>query len=136
MRHSAQGPQFLPTSAGTSWLFWITLCFGFFLALYIPYKLWSGAAQQIDLQGPSLVSFCGYFLAVLAGLMGLRWCILFILSYATMARREQELLPLSNGPLPFVSILAPAYNEAACVKDAMNALIRLDYPVYEVIFVD
>ena len=136
MRYSAQDPQFLPTSAGTSWLFWITLCFGFFLALYIPYKLWHGAAQQIDLQGPSLVSFCGYFLGVLAGLMGLRWCILFILSYSTMARREQELLPPFNSPLPFVSILAPAYNEAACVKDAMNALIRLDYPAYEVIFVD
>jgi poly-beta-1,6-N-acetyl-D-glucosamine synthase len=136
MKTVAQRPQFLPTSAGTSWLFWITLCFGFFLALYIPYKLWSGTALQIDLQGPSLVSFFGYFLGVLAGLMGLRWCVLFILSYATMARREQELFPPSNGPLPFVSILAPAYNEAACVRDAMSALIRLDYPAYEVIFVD
>ena len=60
----------------------------------------------------------------------------FILSYSTMVKREREQLLPSDAELPFVSILAPAYCEAACVKGAMRALVRLDYPAYEVIFVD
>jgi biofilm PGA synthesis N-glycosyltransferase PgaC len=136
MRSDEQRLRLLPTSASTSWLFWITLSFGLFLAVYIPYKLWSEAAQRIDLQGPSLAAMGVYFLAVLSGLTGLRWCVLFVLSYATMAKREREILPQRDASLPYVSILAPAYCEAACVKDAMSALVRLDYPAYEVIFVD
>ena len=50
------------------------------------------------------------------------------------SEREHELT--REPTLPYVSILAPAYCEAACVKDAMSALVRLDYPAYEVIFVD
>jgi biofilm PGA synthesis N-glycosyltransferase PgaC len=136
MKTDAQRLRLLPTSIGISWLFWITLSFGLFLAAYIPYKLWSQAAQQIDQQGLSLAAMGVYFLGALSGLMGIRWCVLFILSYTMMAKRERELLPPRDASLPFVSILAPAYCEAACVKDAMSALVRLDYPAYEVIFVD
>lgn len=53
-----------------------------------------------------------------------------------MVKREREQLLPSDAELPFVSILAPAYCQAACVKDAMSALVRLDYPAYEVIVVD
>ncbi len=136
MRVGARGATLLPISVSTSWLFWITFCFGCFLAVYTPYKLWSEASQQIDLQGPTLGAFSVYFLGTLAGLMGLRWCILIILSYASMVRREQQSTLQDDVSLPFVSILAPAYNEAACVTDALSALVRLDYPAYEVILVD
>jgi biofilm PGA synthesis N-glycosyltransferase PgaC len=128
--------QLLPTSTATSWLFWVTLCFGLFMAIYTPVRLWSEAAQQVDLHGRSLASIGVYCLGVLSGLLGLRWCVMIIMSYASMARGEQELLPACDASLPYVSILAPAYCEAACVKDAMSALVGLDYPAYEVIFVD
>jgi len=98
--------------------------------------LWSEAAQQVDQQGLSLASVGVYFLGVLSGLLGLRWCTMLIMSYASMARGERTLSPPWAAPLPYVSILAPAYCEAACVQDAMCALVRLDYPAYEVIFVD
>jgi poly-beta-1,6-N-acetyl-D-glucosamine synthase len=136
MRANTRHPTLLPTSLSTTWLFWVTFCFGCFLALYTPYKLWSEASQRIDLQGPSLGAFSVYLLGALAGLMGLRWCILLLLSYATMARRDQQSVRQDDVFLPFVSILAPAYNEAACVADALSALVRLDYPSYEVIMVD
>src|SRR5271168_4406978 len=136
MSASTRRDTLLPTSVSTSWLFWITFCFGCFLALYTPYKLWSQASQRIDLQGPSLGAYSVYLLGALAGLMGLRWCILIILSYASMARGEQRTTSQNGASLPFVSILAPAYNEAACVTDALSALMQLDYPAYEVIFVD
>jgi hypothetical protein len=125
----------MPTDAATSWLFWITLSLGIFMAVYTPYRLWSEAAQQVNQQGLSLASVGVYFLGVLSGL-ALRWCILFILSYASMAKHERTLSSPRDESLPYVSILAPAYCEAACVQDAMSALVRLDYPAYEVIFVD
>jgi poly-beta-1,6-N-acetyl-D-glucosamine synthase len=136
MKNEIEPLPITPTSAATSWLFWITFSFGFFLTLYAPYELWSEAALQVDQQGPSLASSGVYALAVLAALMGLRWCVLLIMSYAKIVRGELEAPALCDEELPFVSILAPAYCEAACVKDALSALVRLDYPAYEVIFVD
>jgi poly-beta-1,6-N-acetyl-D-glucosamine synthase len=38
--------------------------------------------------------------------------------------------------LPPVSIILPAYNEAAVIDDAIRSLLRLDYPRYEIIVVD
>src|ERR1700735_1057351 len=66
----------MPTSGATSWLFWITLSLGLFMAVYTPYRLWSEAAQQVDQQGLSLASVGVYFLGSLSGLLALRWCIL------------------------------------------------------------
>jgi biofilm PGA synthesis N-glycosyltransferase PgaC len=136
MTTDAERLQLIPTSPDTSWLFWMTLCFGIFLAIFAPYRFCSGAVQLIDRDGLTLTSLGLYFMAALSGLMGLRWCILFILSYAKMSRHDRELVLPRDASLPYVSILAPAYCEAACVKDAMSALVRLDYPAYEVIFVD
>jgi biofilm PGA synthesis N-glycosyltransferase PgaC len=136
MTTDAERLQLIPPSPDTSWLFWMTLCFGIFLAIFAPYRFCSGAVQLIDRDGLTLTSLGLYFMAALSGMMGLRWCILFILSYAKMSRHDRELVLPRDASLPYVSILAPAYCEAACVKDAMSALVRLDYPAYEVIFVD
>jgi biofilm PGA synthesis N-glycosyltransferase PgaC len=136
MTTDAERLPLLPTGAETSWLFWSTLCFGAFLAVYAPYRFFIGALQLIDKQGPTLTSAGLYFMAALSGLMGLRWCVLFLLSYAKMSQHERQHELPREASLPYVSILAPAYCEAACVKDAMSALVRLDYPAYEVIFVD
>ena len=126
----------IPTDAASSWLFWITLSLGIFMTVYTPYRLWSEAAEQIDQQGLSLACVSVYVLGVLSGLLASRWCILLILSYASMAKQERTLSSPRDESLPYVSILAPAYCEAACVQDAMSSLVRLDYPAYEVIFVD
>src|ERR1700723_1600134 len=126
----------LPTSADTSWLFWSTRCFGAFLAVYAPYRFWSGALLLVDKEGQTLTSVGLYFMAALSGLMGVRWCLLFVLSYAKMSQQEREHALPREGALPYVSILAPAYCEAACVTDALSALMQLDYPAYEVILVD
>ena len=136
MKTDGERLQLIPTSPDTSWLFWMTLSFGIFLAIFAPYRFCSGAVQLIDRDGLTLTSLGLYFMAALSGLMGLRWCVLFILSYAKMSRHDREPVLPRDASLPYVSILAPAYCEAACVKDAMSALVRLDYPAYEVIFVD
>jgi hypothetical protein len=96
----------------------------------------SALSQIPRRKGLSLASVGVYLLGPLSGLLALRWCILLIMSYASMARGERASSPPCDASLPYVSILAPAYCEAACVQDAISALVRLDYPAYEVIFVD
>jgi cellulose synthase/poly-beta-1,6-N-acetylglucosamine synthase-like glycosyltransferase len=73
---------------------------------------------------------------VLAVLVGVRWSVMFVMSYAAILRTSGNTPMSRDTRLPYVSILAPAYCEAACVRDAMNSLVNLDYPAYEIIFVD
>jgi exo-beta-1,3-glucanase (GH17 family)/cellulose synthase/poly-beta-1,6-N-acetylglucosamine synthase-like glycosyltransferase len=52
-------------------------------------------------------------------------------------RRELRPLPVSDAPLPKVSIHVATYNEPpAMVIETLNALARLDYPDYEVLLID
>src|SRR5271163_1019787 len=88
---NARRLHLMPTSAATSWLFWITLSLGLFMAAYTPFRLWSEAAQQVDQQGLSLAALGVYFLGGLSGLLALRWCIRLILSYASIAKQERTL---------------------------------------------
>ena len=37
---------------------------------------------------------------------------------------------------PPVSVLVPAYNEGVCIEPAIRALLRMDYPAYEVIVLE
>lgn len=50
---------------------------------------------------------------------------------------ETEKLVLSRSPLmPRVAILAPAYNEAATIRDSVRAMLNLNYPDYEVVVIN
>jgi poly-beta-1,6 N-acetyl-D-glucosamine synthase len=42
----------------------------------------------------------------------------------------------ADAPLPPVSIIVPAYNEGAVLESAIEALLRIDYPTFEIIIVD
>lgn len=42
----------------------------------------------------------------------------------------------SNGNIPFVSIIVPAYNEQVNAVRTVNNLLSQDYPAFEIIFVD
>lgn len=118
-----------------SWLFWITLCFGVFVAVDAPYHFWLGG-QELDGDGLHLQSVGYYFLAALAIFVGLRWSVMFVMSYAAILRSSRRAQESADAWLPYVSVLVPAYCEAACVQDAMNSLVNLNYPAYEIIFVD
>jgi poly-beta-1,6-N-acetyl-D-glucosamine synthase len=43
---------------------------------------------------------------------------------------------VADADLPFVSVIMPVYNEAAMIKPALQSLIDLDYPAFEVLVVD
>ena len=71
------------------------------------------------------------FLAVLfARYFSLLW-------FAFLQMLEKTMHPHDdNAPLPPVSIIVPAYNEAAVLESAIDALLRIDYPTFEIIVVD
>ncbi|HEY1242586.1 MAG TPA: glycosyltransferase [Bryobacteraceae bacterium] len=52
-------------------------------------------------------------------------------------RDDDENRVLEASPLvPAVSILAPAYNEAASIRESVRAMLRLSYPQFEVIVIN
>jgi poly-beta-1,6-N-acetyl-D-glucosamine synthase len=73
------------------------------------------------------------FLAVLV----VRYLVLLWLGYlqhleSGMDRKKGDRLPF----LPAVTIIVPAYNEAAVIDGAIRSLLRQDYPRFEVLVVD
>jgi cellulose synthase/poly-beta-1,6-N-acetylglucosamine synthase-like glycosyltransferase len=71
------------------------------------------------------------FLAILfARYFSLLWFAFLQLLEKTMRPRR------AGAPLPPVSVIVPAYNEGTVLESAIDALLRIDYPTFEVIIVD
>lgn len=140
------GIQGRPVSIGTAhqpaplWLltapFVMTVLMSVFAATYLPYRalVWS-----LDLVAghPNVVFLTPFlvFLALASLFTGLRWCILIVLSYRSLRRRASEPAPTFEH-WPLVSILVPAFNEHDTMAPALESLLKIDYPRYEVIVVD
>ncbi len=65
----------------------------------------------------------------------LAWYGLALLVWRMTPRRARA-LALPDGPLPLVSIIVPARNEARTLPRLLDSLRALDYPRYEVLVVD
>ena len=74
---------------------------------------------------------------LLAGALAI-WCLLgahlFWSAWGAVLLTPEK--PSSAAPLPFVSILVPARNEVTALPDLLASLLALDYPNFEIIFVD
>ncbi len=107
-----------------------------FLFTYMAYRL---ARQGIE----AMEDPCAGWPAVvvpelLAGvcfLGGVRWTTLLALSFASL-HRPRHGARSAPSEWPLVSIFVPAYNESENIEAALDALLALDYPRYEVIVVD
>ncbi len=51
-------------------------------------------------------------------------------------RKRRRKLEESEGNYPPISILVPAYNEEVTIISTIESLLKLDYPVYEIIVLD
>jgi poly-beta-1,6-N-acetyl-D-glucosamine synthase len=85
-------------------------------------------SQQLALQVG--VAFVLTFLIILI----VRYVILLWLGY--LHHVETDAMPEDLTEAAPVSIVVPAYNEAAVIDSALRSLLELDYPAYEVIVVD
>ena len=70
-----------------------------------------------------------YFLLLVTGYFALRRC------RDRLSSQEQQAL-LKSSLAPSVSVLAPAYNEAATIRESVRALLKLHYPRHEVIIIN
>jgi biofilm PGA synthesis N-glycosyltransferase PgaC len=48
----------------------------------------------------------------------------------------QDQPPVREGAWPFVSVMVPAHNEQAVIARSVRAMLRLDYPAFEVVVID
>ncbi len=89
-----------------------------------------------------IFNFFEYFIIFYVGLIAVIYFLMMTLGYfglrnyrARFKREELEAL-LKSPLLPQVSILAPAYNEAATCRDSVRAMLKLNYPNHEVIVIN
>src|SRR5512140_2906597 len=48
----------------------------------------------------------------------------------------QDQPPAREGAWPFVSVMVPAHNEQAVIARSVRAMLRMDYPAFEVVVID
>ena len=70
------------------------------------------------------------------------YLVLMLLAYFELRDQSVRLVPehratLKNSPLlPAISVLAPSFNEAATIGESVQAMLKLDYPNYEVVVIN
>ncbi|HEV8485188.1 MAG TPA: glycosyltransferase family 2 protein, partial [Blastocatellia bacterium] len=82
-----------------------------------------------------------YFIILYSAAINSIYFVLMVLGYfvvrGTQRLSASEVETLSRSPLlPSVSILAPAYNESASLRDSVRAMLGLNYPNHEVIVIN
>ena len=73
-------------------------------------------------------------LVIFLGILLIRYFTL--LWFGFMQHTERDIGERDDVELPPVSIIVPAYNEGAVIGAAIESLLALDYPTYEIVVVD
>jgi len=121
----------VPHSA-ESWLFAVALLLSLGLwALSVDRLL----AWRIEFGGYWLATAATVFFTAVAVLSGTRWAAFVVCSFLA---RQRQLSRKRSDPVafPHVSILVPCFNESATIGPALDSLLELDYPRYEIIVID
>lgn len=65
-----------------------------------------------------------------------RIVLIGILAVRQFFENKNRQAAINEADLPFVSIIVPAYNEEVTVINTINSLLKLEYPRFDIIFVD
>ncbi len=113
-----------------------TFTYGVALSVTLPWSMKEAAFAETGLAATGPLGHIQAILLVATGAFILvRWLLIQGLAFLELDRMRCS-TPAEVDDPPFVSILVPAYNESETVVAALQSLIRLDYPSYEVIFID
>lgn len=114
----------------------VTLVYGLSLLITLPWSMKEAAFSDSGLAASGLLGQINSVLLLAIGtFILLRWVIVQGMAFYE-CNRVRSTPPVEFTDPPFVSILVPAYNETETVVAALRSLILLDYPSYEIIFVD
>lgn len=80
--------------------------------------------------------FMLYFIGLNAGHLGLNLISLFTVPRYMQLHVLGNLPPIYSGLEPPISIIAPAYNEQACIVTSIRSLLQLNYPEFELVVVN
>lgn len=132
VRLAVSGSRSAPASPGEPAWFAV----GFVLSLVVlagaVYRLVTSPAHE---ESHWLSAAAPLLMATVAVLSGVRWSIFFCLSFAAR-RRLKHSVPIPATHWPFVSIFVPCFNESETIEPALESLLELDYPAYEVVVVN
>lgn len=84
----------------------------------------------------AFVASCSAVIIAFAVLQNVIYAVELFVAFVWAVRRTAVAETPAGADWPFVSIIAPAYNEAATIVDSVRSLLTLDYPHFEVIVVD
>ena len=113
-----------------------TMIMAVFASTYVPYRVLAWSLEQIqNHENRVYLMPAVFFMAGAALLSGGRWVVFFTLTFLELRRYCGRRSPAVTS-WPKVSIFVPAYNEGDTIAPALESLISLDYPNYEVIVVD
>jgi len=103
---------------------------------YVPFRFIEHALDSSTSEARVGLAVAGPILIAAVSLVtGIRWCALFAISFTTFRGLHRSHQP-SVESWPLVSVFVPAYNESETIESALESLIDLDYPHFEVIVVD
>ena len=111
----------------------VTYIYGLTLALSLPWTL--GDTILISQEWGWFALIGNLVLSVLCAFTMLRWCFVHALAFHGF-NEEAPSKPAKAAVQPTVSILVPACNEAETMTAAIQSLINLDYPSFEIIVID
>jgi cellulose synthase/poly-beta-1,6-N-acetylglucosamine synthase-like glycosyltransferase len=80
--------------------------------------------------------FLLYFSALNATYLLLNFSALIAVRRDSVARLLARLPQFASGLEPPITLLVPAYNEAATIASSVRSMLQLDYPVFEVIVIN
>ncbi len=80
--------------------------------------------------------FVTYVLACTASYLILNMIAFFSLRYYVRRQRVQDDAFFSTGTEPPISVVVPAYNEAATIVASLQSVLQLDYPNLEIVIVN
>jgi biofilm PGA synthesis N-glycosyltransferase PgaC len=93
--------------------------------------------SRIPFAGQGLVLFIGVtMLLVFLVILIIRYLSLMWLGYLHHIETKIVDPPEESPYAPLVTIIVPAFNEEAVIDSALQSLLELDYPVYEILVVD
>jgi poly-beta-1,6-N-acetyl-D-glucosamine synthase len=89
------------------------------------------SSAEFDVTLPMLL-----FWLVTLVLLTVRYLMMLGLAIFDWWIHQQRPPRVNDEELPFVSVIMPVFNEAAMIKPALQSLIDLDYPAFEILVVD